>query len=330
MRVPAAQRGGDRLVRRERRAVGQGRRLRRAGPGLAVRGPNRRLVLQRGRPSRGAGLPDAQGAGRRGPSLGATVAPSPFLIDPPGGSAIFWKDGSEDTTMSKAVKIALTVVVLGLALTGLLRATLREGTEYYKHVDEVMVNPEAWHGQAAAAARLRRTGFDPPQARLARVPVQGDPQGRRHAHVVAAQYTGIVPDTFGDDAEVVLKGTLGADGFTGRAERRHGEVSVEVRGEEERRGARRLSACRAPRVRAGQPTFRDSVPARSGARRARPDAPALRSRSASEPWPPSAPSRSLPRSSSPPTPRPPRSPAPAAGRAAWSTAASARSTSSPG
>ena len=32
-------------------------------------------------------------------------------------------------------------------------------------------------------------------------------------HVVHATYTGIVPDTFKDDAEVVLKGVLGPDGF---------------------------------------------------------------------------------------------------------------------
>ena len=25
--------------------------------------------------------------------------------------------------------------------------TLREGTEYYKHVDEVMAEPAAWHGK---------------------------------------------------------------------------------------------------------------------------------------------------------------------------------------
>jgi cytochrome c-type biogenesis protein CcmE len=32
-------------------------------------------------------------------------------------------------------------------------------------------------------------------------------------HIVNAEYTGIVPDTFADDAEVVLKGSLGPDGF---------------------------------------------------------------------------------------------------------------------
>ena len=44
-----------------------------------------------------------------------------------------------------------------------------------------------------------------------------------------ATYTGVVPDTFKSDAEVVLKGTLSAEGFQCRAQRRDGEVPVEVR-----------------------------------------------------------------------------------------------------
>jgi len=47
----------------------------------------------------------------------------------------------------KAVKIGITSLVLVFALGGLLYSTLSEGTEFYKHVDEVMVNPEAWHGK---------------------------------------------------------------------------------------------------------------------------------------------------------------------------------------
>ncbi len=115
--------------------------------------------------------------------------------------------------MTKGVKIALTVVVLGLALAGLLRATLREGTEYYKEVNEVTANPEAWHSK-----RLQLHGYvvrdsimrkrDSLEYRFRVTDKVGD--GR---HVVSARYTGIVPDTFSDDAEVVLKGTLGPDGF---------------------------------------------------------------------------------------------------------------------
>jgi cytochrome c-type biogenesis protein CcmE len=35
-----------------------------------------------------------------------------------------------------------------------------------------------------------------------------------NGQTVDARYTGVVPDTFKDDAEVVLKGTLAQDGFT--------------------------------------------------------------------------------------------------------------------
>ena len=143
--------------------------------------------------------------------------------------------------MSKALKIGLTVVVLGLALAGLLRATLREGTEYYKEVNEVAANPDAWqgkrlqlHGYVVRDSILRKR--DSLEYRFKVTHKVGET-----SHVVAAQYTGIVPDTFADDAEVVLKGTLGRRRFPGGAERRDGEVSVEVRGAEESRDTRRLS-----------------------------------------------------------------------------------------
>ena len=110
---------------------------------------------------------------------------------------------------NKAVRIGLTGVVLVLAFGGLLYSTLSEGTEYYKHVDEVMVNPDAWHGK-----RLQLHGFVVPKS-IMRRPDSLDYRFDVHSngHVVRATYTGIVPDTFKDEAEVVLKGTLGPDGF---------------------------------------------------------------------------------------------------------------------
>ena len=46
------------------------------------------------------------------------------------------------------IKIGITAVVLVLAFAGMLWSTLREGTEYYKHVDEVTSNqitaPPSW------------------------------------------------------------------------------------------------------------------------------------------------------------------------------------------
>lgn len=109
----------------------------------------------------------------------------------------------------KVLKVGLTASVLVLSLSGLLWSTLREGTEYYKHVDEVMADPASWqgkplqlHGYVVRDSILRK-----PDSFDYRFQLQS--KGR----VVAAHYTGIVPDTFTDEAEVVLKGTLEADGF---------------------------------------------------------------------------------------------------------------------
>jgi cytochrome c-type biogenesis protein CcmE len=107
----------------------------------------------------------------------------------------------------KALKIALSVVVVVLALTGLLFATLRDETQYYKHVEEVMNDPIAWHGK-----RLKLhgyvTGIERKRSSLEyRFKVQSN------GSVVQAHYTGVVPDTFKEGSEVVLEGQLGPDGF---------------------------------------------------------------------------------------------------------------------
>ncbi len=109
----------------------------------------------------------------------------------------------------KTVKIGLTAAVLAIALGGLLWSTLSEGTEYYKRVDEVMANPGQWEGKA-----LRLHGYVVRDSILRKrdsLEYRFDIQNK--GRTVHALYTGIVPDTFKDDAEVVLKGRLQPDGF---------------------------------------------------------------------------------------------------------------------
>ena len=107
------------------------------------------------------------------------------------------------------IKIGVTSVVLVLAFAGLLWSTLREGTEYYKHVDEVMASPHDWEGK-----RLQLHGFVVPGSIL-RKPDTLEYKFKVHnkGQTIDAWYTGVVPDTFKDDAEVVLKGRLSPDGF---------------------------------------------------------------------------------------------------------------------
>ena len=116
------------------------------------------------------------------------------------------------------IKIGVTALVLVLAFAGLMWSTLREGVEYYKNLDEVMVNQEQWHGK-----QLQLHGYIVPGSIYRKrdsleykFKVQNGPARANQAendHVVEASYTGIVPDTFKDEAEVVLKGKLTPTGF---------------------------------------------------------------------------------------------------------------------
>ena len=108
----------------------------------------------------------------------------------------------------KAIKIGLTSLVLVLAFGGLLWSTLSEDTEYYKHVDEVMTAPAQWEGK-----RLQLHGFVVGQVLRRPDTLDYRFQIQNKGQVVWAQYTGIVPDTFKTESEVVLKGTLKGDQF---------------------------------------------------------------------------------------------------------------------
>jgi cytochrome c-type biogenesis protein CcmE len=104
----------------------------------------------------------------------------------------------------KFAKIALTAVVLCSALGGLFWYSLQGDLSYYKRVDEVMISPDQWRGKP-----LKLHGY-----------VVKDSWGRKpetleyefkvenKGKVVRATYTGILPDTFKEEAEVVLDGRL--------------------------------------------------------------------------------------------------------------------------
>jgi len=106
----------------------------------------------------------------------------------------------------KTIRVGVSAVVIVGALAWLMIATISEGAEYYKTVDEVMASPQEWQGK-----RLQVHGH-----------VLGDPlvksstleyRFKMHANgqVMDAVYTGVVPDTFKAEAEVVVKGRLDAN-----------------------------------------------------------------------------------------------------------------------
>jgi cytochrome c-type biogenesis protein CcmE len=112
--------------------------------------------------------------------------------------------------MSKKTSRALiSAVVVMSALALLLTITVSEGAAYYKHVDEVMTAPDQWYGK-----NMQLHGFVVDGSILKR-PSSLDYKFmvKSGAHTVEATYTGVVPDTFKDGAEVVLSGRLSRSGF---------------------------------------------------------------------------------------------------------------------
>jgi len=110
---------------------------------------------------------------------------------------------------ARTIKIGATAGVLVAALGGLMYTTLSEGTEYYKHVDEVMANPAEWQGK-----RMSLHGYVVDKSILGKPDtLEYRFQIQSNGKVISARYTGVVPDTFKDGSEVVLKGQLGPHGF---------------------------------------------------------------------------------------------------------------------
>jgi|SRR5687767_7354759 len=110
---------------------------------------------------------------------------------------------------AKTAKISLTVIVLATAFGALLYTSLGESMQYYKYADEVMANPAEWQGK-----NLQVHGYvvGPSMART-RDTLKWRFDIQRNGKVMRAYYTGVVPDTFQPDAEVVLTGQLTEDGF---------------------------------------------------------------------------------------------------------------------
>lgn len=107
----------------------------------------------------------------------------------------------------KVLKISLTAAVLAAAFTGLLWTTMADGAAYYQHVDEVMADPDAWRGKRLQVHGYAKDIRVRPKSMDYRFDIEKD------GYVVHAVYTGIVPDTFRNDAEVVVTGRLDGDAF---------------------------------------------------------------------------------------------------------------------
>jgi cytochrome c-type biogenesis protein CcmE len=110
-----------------------------------------------------------------------------------------------------AWKIVTSVIVVTGAVAFMLKASVKEGAEFYKHVDEVMAKTSDWHGKKLQVHGNVVDGSIEQQKGTLTYRFKIESRPPRPPAVISATYTGLVPDTFKSGAEVVAKGTLGPD-----------------------------------------------------------------------------------------------------------------------
>jgi cytochrome c-type biogenesis protein CcmE len=136
-------------------------------------------------------------------SVGPVVPVVP--VDPVG--TIFCPVTEQTFMANKRVRAVVSVFIVGGALSLLLFTTMSEGASLYKHVDEVMASPQQYYGRDMNLHGFVETVEKKPNTLDYRFSVKtGD-------KVLYASYTGVIPDTMKQGAEVVLTGRLHEDGF---------------------------------------------------------------------------------------------------------------------
>jgi cytochrome c-type biogenesis protein CcmE len=112
-------------------------------------------------------------------------------------------------TATRTVRVLASAAVLLGAVSVLFFLTVSKDAQYYKHVDEVMTSPQQWYGKS-----MQLHGFVV-DGSIYKRPGTLDYvfQIKNGTHAVPASYTGLMPDTFKDGSEVVLKGRLNPEGF---------------------------------------------------------------------------------------------------------------------
>jgi cytochrome c-type biogenesis protein CcmE len=107
--------------------------------------------------------------------------------------------------------VATLAAILG-GIVFLFMSSAGEAFEYYKHVDEVLSEPGKWENK-----RIQVHGFVVPDSIMKRMDKSKAQLEYKFRAIncgkeLEVRYAGIVPDTFKDRAEVVVKGQL-KDGY---------------------------------------------------------------------------------------------------------------------
>ncbi len=108
-----------------------------------------------------------------------------------------------------AWKIVITVLVATTAVSGLLWASLGEGAEYYKHVDEARAAQDRLLGKRVRIHGNVVPGTIVHQAGTLDYRFTLESKAPRDHATMDVSFHGIVPDLFKEGAEVIAAGVLG-------------------------------------------------------------------------------------------------------------------------
>jgi cytochrome c-type biogenesis protein CcmE len=133
-------------------------------------------------------------------------------------SAIAANPGDARRSRRTAVKILVTVLVSAGAVVGLLWASLGEGAEYYKHVDEALAAKSRLLGKRLRVHGSVVDGSLVHHAGTVEYHFVMESKAPRERATLPVDFHGIPPDLFKPGAEVIAAGILGGDGLL-RADR---------------------------------------------------------------------------------------------------------------
>jgi cytochrome c-type biogenesis protein CcmE len=112
-----------------------------------------------------------------------------------------------------AWKILLTVAVSAVAVSGVLWASLGQGAEYYKHVDEARASQGRLMGKRLRVHGHVVSGTLVHQAGTLEYHFMLESKAPREHATMNVDFHGIPPDLFKPGAEVIAAGVLGTDGM---------------------------------------------------------------------------------------------------------------------
>ena len=112
---------------------------------------------------------------------------------------------------SKSLKILLTTVVLFAAFSALLWTSMQDSMHYFKEVAEVAAAPAEWEGKPLKLHGYAANVLRHSKSLDWRFEITDSVENP--TYVMNAVYSGIVPDSFNNHADVVATGRLVGDTF---------------------------------------------------------------------------------------------------------------------